>query len=266
MASRDVPGAPPGVRELTALFAPLRFAARQEEAGLARLAGLGGTVRGAVDRARSAGATPGPALDRLEAAGASLDTLPPGKRLAALCRVAADLGSLVPLPADLAALARRSRIPAAAPPQAARQPRRGRGRPLPPPSRLASRPPIGREGRSGVEGSRRLSPRSPARTRPRARCSRREAGRPSRRRSSSCRGPGRIAPRCGGWPSCAPGSRPSRWSRCEPCAPSACAAASPCSRSARPTARAASIWSSSTRRPGDRSSSPWVSRCSSPGI
>ena len=154
MAPRDVPGAPPGVHELTALFAPLRFAARQEEAGLARLAGLGGTVRGAVERARSAGATPGPALDRLEAAGASLDTLPAGKRLAALCGIAADLGSLLPLPADLAALARRSRIPAAAPPQPARQPP-ARERKVPP-SAIAPRiPPADREGRA--ERRRRLA-------------------------------------------------------------------------------------------------------------
>ena len=113
MAPRDVPGAPPGARELEALFAPLRFAARQEEAGLSRLAGLGGTVRGAVDRARAAGAAPGAALDRLARAGASLDALPPGKRLLALCTIAAELGSLVSLPEDLEALARRSRIPAA---------------------------------------------------------------------------------------------------------------------------------------------------------
>jgi ATP-dependent DNA helicase RecG len=115
MASRDVPGAPPGARALTALFAPLRFAVRQEEAGLARLAGLGSTVRGAVERARLAGAEPGAALDRIAAAGSSLDLLPPGKRLAAVCQIAADLGTLVPLPADLEILARRGRIPATPP-------------------------------------------------------------------------------------------------------------------------------------------------------
>ena len=110
MAARDVPGAPPGARELTALFAPLRFASRQEGAALARLTGLGGTVQGAVERARGAGAEPGPALDRIAAAGASLDALPAGKRLAALCRIAADLGTLVPLPPDLELLARRGSI------------------------------------------------------------------------------------------------------------------------------------------------------------
>ena len=78
MAPRDVPGAPPGARELTALFAPLRFAARQEEAGLARLAGLGSTVRGAVERALAAGAEHGPALDRIAAAAAAIDAMPPG--------------------------------------------------------------------------------------------------------------------------------------------------------------------------------------------
>jgi len=46
MASRDVPGLAPGARELMALFAPLRFAARQDGAGLERLAGLADTVRG----------------------------------------------------------------------------------------------------------------------------------------------------------------------------------------------------------------------------
>ncbi len=155
MAPRDVPASAPGARELTALFAPLRFAVRQEEAGQARLAGLGGTIRGAVDRARAAGVSPAPALDRLFAAGRTLDGLPGGKRLAALCRIAVDLGALVPLPEDLAALAHRGRIPAAAatepaapvapapplaPAKAAPKPR-----PAPPPPRI---PGTDREGRA----------------------------------------------------------------------------------------------------------------------
>jgi ATP-dependent DNA helicase RecG len=97
---------------LTALFAPLRFAARQEGAGLERLAGLGGTVRGAIDLARRAGAPESPALERLAAEGERFDRLPAADRLAGVCRMAAELGSLVPLPNDLAALARRGRIPA----------------------------------------------------------------------------------------------------------------------------------------------------------
>ena len=133
MAPRDVPGAPPGARELTALFAPLRFAVRQEEAGLARLAGLGSTVRGAVERARLAGAEPAAALDRIAAAGHGLDALPPGKRLAAVCQIAADLGTLVPLPADLELLARRGRIPAS--------PAAPEGRVPSPPAHVASASP-----------------------------------------------------------------------------------------------------------------------------
>ncbi len=146
MAPRDVPGARPGARELTALFAPLRFAARQEKAGLARLAGLGGTVRGAVERARAAGAEPGAALDRIAAAGASLDALPPGGRLAAVCRIAADLGTLVPLPADLELLARRGRIPA---PPAPAKSRAQPSRPVPVPASAApSVPASDRAGRA----------------------------------------------------------------------------------------------------------------------
>jgi ATP-dependent DNA helicase RecG len=111
MARREVPGAQPGARELTALFAPLRFAARQEGAGLERLAGLGGTVRGAIDLARRAGAPESPALERLAAEGERFDRLPAADRLAGVCRMAAELGSLVPLPDDLAVLARRAHIP-----------------------------------------------------------------------------------------------------------------------------------------------------------
>ncbi|MEI6226936.1 MAG: DEAD/DEAH box helicase, partial [Deltaproteobacteria bacterium] len=159
MAPRDVPAPPPGARELTALFAPLRFAVRQEESGLARLAGLGGTIRGAVDLARSAGASPAPALDRLAAAGAALDGLPGGKRLAALCRIAADLGTLVPLPEDLEMLARRGRIPepgaaktTAAMPGAPRPTTAPRPRAAPPP------PPVPGNDRAGrAERRRRLA-------------------------------------------------------------------------------------------------------------
>ena len=86
MAPRDVPGSPPGARELTALFAPLRFAARQEGAGLERLAGLGDTVRGALGLARRAGAPESPALSRLAAEAGIFDRLPAAERLPAVCR------------------------------------------------------------------------------------------------------------------------------------------------------------------------------------
>jgi ATP-dependent DNA helicase RecG len=112
MAPREDPGAPPGARELTALFAPLRFAARQEGGALERLAGLGTTVRGAIELARKAGAPESPALARLGEEADAFDRRPVRERLAAVCRIAAELGTLVPLPPDLGAIARRGRIPA----------------------------------------------------------------------------------------------------------------------------------------------------------
>ncbi|HET8733933.1 MAG TPA: DNA helicase RecG, partial [Anaeromyxobacteraceae bacterium] len=115
MAQREDPGARPGARELTALFGPLRFAARDGGAGLARVAGLGGTIQGAVQHAIAAGAPAGGALGRLAAAAAGFDALPAARRLQALCVIAAELGTLVPLPEDLEALARRGRIPEPAP-------------------------------------------------------------------------------------------------------------------------------------------------------
>jgi ATP-dependent DNA helicase RecG len=118
MAQRHVPGSQPGARELTALLAPLRFAARQDGAGLERLAGLGDTVRGAIGLARRSGAPESPALSRLAAEAEAFDGLPSAERLSALCRMAAELGSLVTLPADLGALARRGQIPATPPTRA----------------------------------------------------------------------------------------------------------------------------------------------------
>ena len=122
MTPREAPGTPPGARELAALFAPLRFAGRQQGAGLERLAGLGDTVRGALGLARRAGAPESPALARLAAEAAAFDRLPVSERLAAVCRMAAELGSLVPLPTDLGALARRGRIPPTRPPPATSPP------------------------------------------------------------------------------------------------------------------------------------------------
>ncbi|MEI7703550.1 MAG: ATP-dependent DNA helicase RecG [Deltaproteobacteria bacterium] len=111
MARRDLPGGRPGALELEALFAPLRFAARHDGAGLTRLSGLGKTILGALERSRAAGATPSPALERLSREGEGLEALPVEGRFAAICRIASDLGTLVTLPEDLAALARRGRIP-----------------------------------------------------------------------------------------------------------------------------------------------------------
>jgi ATP-dependent DNA helicase RecG len=141
MTPREVAAAPPGARELAVLLAPLRFAARDDGAGLARVSGLGGTVRGAVERARAAGAAPTPALDRLADAGSTFDRLPPAERFPALCRMVSDLGTLIPLPPDLEAVAARGRIPSrkAAETPADAPARRGgvparKERPAPPPA------------------------------------------------------------------------------------------------------------------------------------
>jgi len=159
MAPRDVPGWPPGAREFMALFAPLRFAARQEGAGLERLAGLGDTVRGALGLARRAGAPESPALGRLAAEAEAFDRLPAAERLAAVCRMAAELGSLVALPTDLGALARRGRIPAspplAAPPEERAERRARLATPLAdvPGVHQAPRALLEERGRATVEGA-----------------------------------------------------------------------------------------------------------------
>ena len=122
MAPSEAAGPPAGARELEALVAPLRFAARQDRAGLARLARLGATVRGAVEKARRAGAPESPALDRLAAEAEAFDRLPVGQRLDSLCRIAAHLAALVPVPPEVQDLARRQRIAAAPGPPAPRRP------------------------------------------------------------------------------------------------------------------------------------------------
>ncbi len=58
-------GSPEAARALLVLVAPLRFALKEGTAGIQRLAGLGDTVRGAVERARAAGAPETPALRAL---------------------------------------------------------------------------------------------------------------------------------------------------------------------------------------------------------
>jgi len=133
MAPREAAEAPAGSRELEALIAPLKYAARQGPSGLSRLARLGDTVRSVVERARAAGAPESSALKRLSAEAAAFDRLPAAGRSAALCRIAAHLASLVPVPREVEDLARRGRIPG------------GRGAQGAPPARPAAlrRPPAG---------------------------------------------------------------------------------------------------------------------------
>jgi ATP-dependent DNA helicase RecG len=107
-------------RLLEALVAPIRFAAKDDFAGLPRLVGFGETLRSAVAQARSAGAPDSPALRALADEAEAFDGLPAASRRRALARIAAHLASLVPVPAEVRALARRARVEArparAAPP------------------------------------------------------------------------------------------------------------------------------------------------------
>jgi ATP-dependent DNA helicase RecG len=95
---------------LLALVPPLRFAVRDGFAGAGRLAGFGATVRGAVARARAAGAPPSAALVALAAEGEGFDALAAPERRGALGRIAAHLAALVPLPEELRAVARAARV------------------------------------------------------------------------------------------------------------------------------------------------------------
>ncbi len=114
------PGAePPGAaaaRALEALVPALRFAVKDGFAGAGRLAGFGGTVHGAVARARELGAGETPALRRLEAEADGFDALPVPARKRALARIAADLAALIPVPEELRAVARAARVEAEARP------------------------------------------------------------------------------------------------------------------------------------------------------
>jgi ATP-dependent DNA helicase RecG len=134
MAQREAGGGPAGGRELAVLFAPLRFAARLDDAALGRLSDLGGTVRGAVERARAAGAPESPALGRLAAEAAAFDGLAPAGRRGAVARIAAELASLLPVPDEIAGLARRARLPPGGKGRsgAAGAVRAARARPIPP--------------------------------------------------------------------------------------------------------------------------------------
>ena len=110
---------------LLALVAPLRFAARDGFAGVGRLAGFGATVRGAVARAREAGAPDSPALARLAAEAEGFDAMPVAGRRRALGRIAAHLSGLVPLPAELREMARAARVEMLAPSPRPSPPRSG---------------------------------------------------------------------------------------------------------------------------------------------
>jgi len=101
---RDAPGA--AAQALLALVPPLRFAVKDGFAGLGRLAGFGETLRGAVARARALGAPESPALQALSEEGARFDALPPAERRRAVGRLAVHLSALVPVPEEIAAVAR----------------------------------------------------------------------------------------------------------------------------------------------------------------
>ncbi|MFL5272129.1 MAG: DNA helicase RecG, partial [Anaeromyxobacteraceae bacterium] len=103
-------------RALEVLFAPIRFAVRDGFAGLARLAGFEALVRGAVERARAAGAPDSAALRGLGADARGFDALPEPERRRAILRIAGHLSSLVAVPEELRELAARGRVEARAAP------------------------------------------------------------------------------------------------------------------------------------------------------
>jgi len=104
--TRDSPAPGAAAQALLALVAPLRFAVKDGFAGLARLAGFGETLRGAVARARALGAPDSPALTALAEEGARFDGLPAAERRRAAGRLAVHLAALVPVPEEIAAVAR----------------------------------------------------------------------------------------------------------------------------------------------------------------
>ena len=96
-------------RALEVLIRPQAFAAAHDFAGAARLAAFGATLRTAVERARQAGAPDSPALRGLAAEAGAFDALQPAERRGALGRVAAHLAGLIPVPGEIADLARAAR-------------------------------------------------------------------------------------------------------------------------------------------------------------
>ena len=101
-------------RHLAALVPPLRFAVRDGFAALARLSSFEELLRGAVGRARAAGAPDSAALRGLAAAADGFDRLASPEKKRALARIAGNLSALIPVPEELRKLAARGRVEARA--------------------------------------------------------------------------------------------------------------------------------------------------------
>jgi ATP-dependent DNA helicase RecG len=97
-------------RQLEAIVAPLRFATRDRFAALPRLAGFEDVLRGAVARARRAGAPDSPALTGLASEAEGFDALGPAEKQRVLTRVAGHLAALIAVPDELRDLAARGRV------------------------------------------------------------------------------------------------------------------------------------------------------------
>src|SRR5512144_3132809 len=98
---RPPPGGDPAIeaaRHLAALVPPLRFAVRDGFAALPRLSSFEELLRGAVARARAAGAPDSAALRGLTAAAEGFDRLAPPEKRRALARIAGNLSALIPVP------------------------------------------------------------------------------------------------------------------------------------------------------------------------
>ena len=95
---------------LAALVPPLRFAVRDGFAALSRLSSFEELIRGAVARARAAGAPDSAALRGLAADAQGFDRLAAPEKKRALARIAGNLSALIPVPDDLRALAARGRV------------------------------------------------------------------------------------------------------------------------------------------------------------
>ncbi|MFO0581134.1 MAG: ATP-dependent DNA helicase RecG [Anaeromyxobacter sp.] len=132
------PPTPPGASPAAAAAAvlegvvrPLRFAVKDDFAGLARLKGFGKLLGDAVARARAAGAPDSAALRRLAAEADGFEALPLEGRKRALSTIAAALAALVPVPAEVQAVARAGRIETRAPAPVAPSPAAGAAAPRP---------------------------------------------------------------------------------------------------------------------------------------
>jgi ATP-dependent DNA helicase RecG len=113
-AEESSPGLAAAQRALAALVPPLRFAVKDGFAGAPRLKGFGELARGAIARARAAGAPDTPALQRLAIEAEAFDALPADERRAALARIAGALSALIPVPEELREVARLGRTDVAA--------------------------------------------------------------------------------------------------------------------------------------------------------